>query len=127
LQQITCIVCPNGCRISAEIVGGDYVFSGNKCARGIEFARAELTAPMRSVTTTVKTVFPQMPALPVRTKGEIPKELIPAFINALASVLVTQQVGIGETVVSDILGTGCDVIATSDILKSSAFKEERLC
>jgi CxxC motif-containing protein len=103
------------------------VFSGNKCARGIEFARAELTAPMRSVTTTVKTVFPQMPALPVRTKGEIPKELIPAFINALASVLVTQQVGIGETVVSDILGTGCDVIATSDILKSSAFKEERLC
>lgn len=127
MAQLTCIVCPNGCRISAEFKDGNYVFSGNKCARGIEFARAELTAPMRSVTTTVKTAFSQMPALPVRTKGEIPRELIPAFIHVLASVVVTQRVGIGETVVADILGTGCDVIATSDFLKSGELKEGLLC
>ncbi len=118
MPSFTCIVCPNGCRISAEFKDGDYVFSGHKCARGIAFARAELTAPMRSVTTTVRTAFPEAPALPVRTNGEIPKELLPAFIRTLASLVVTKKVGIGETVVADILGTGCDVIATSDGLKS---------
>ena len=125
MPVLTCIVCPNGCRISAQVIDGEYVFSGHKCARGIAFARAELTAPMRSVTTTVKTAFAQMPALPVRTNGEIPKALIPAFVHALASVVVTRQIGIGETVVQDILGTGCDVIATSDVLKS--VKEGLLC
>lgn len=127
MHELTCIVCPNGCRISAELKDGDYVFSGNKCARGIEFARAELTAPMRSVTTTVKTVFAEMPALPVRTNGEIPKKLIPALIHTLASVVVTQPVGIGETVARDVLGTGCDVIATSDLLKTRDMKEGLPC
>lgn len=125
MPSLTCIVCPNGCRISAEIRNGELVFSGYKCARGIEFARTELTAPMRSVTTTVKTAFAQMPALPVRTNGEIPKELIPAFVHALAGVVVTKAVGIGDTVVPDVLGTGCDVIATSDML--AALKEGLLC
>lgn len=123
MPSLTCIICPNGCRITAEMIDGEYVFSGHKCARGLAFAKAELTAPMRGVNTTVRTAFPQAPALPVRTKGEIPKELIPAFVHALASVVVTKKVGIGETVVPDILGTGCDVIATSDMLK----KEEVLC
>ncbi len=127
MQELTCIVCPNGCRISVEFKDGDYVFSGNKCVRGIEFARAELTAPTRSVTTTVKTAFSGMPVLPVRTNGEIPKKMIPVLIHALASVVVTQPVGIGETVIEDVLGTGCDVIATSDILKPADMKEGLPC
>lgn len=127
MKQLTCIVCPNGCRISVELKDGEYAFSGNKCVRGIEYAKAELTEPMRSVTTTVRTAFKYMPALPVRTKGEIPKQLIPEVIHVLASVVVTKELGIGETVVADILGTGCDVIAASDMLKTAWKKEELSC
>jgi CxxC motif-containing protein len=118
LKEITCIVCPNGCRIHAGLQDGQYVFTGNRCARGLEFARTELTAPMRSLTTTVRTVFCGLPVLSVRTNGEVPKEMIPEIIRELAGVLISERIGIGETVAANILGSGVDVIATSNLLKS---------
>lgn len=119
MKQLTCIVCPIGCRITADIINGEYEFSGNRCARGAEFAKTELTAPKRSLTTTVRTAFRDMPALPVRTNGEIPKETIPDAMRVLGSVLVSHRIGIGDIVVKDIMGSGCDIIAASDMLKSA--------
>lgn len=119
MKQLTCIVCPIGCRIIAEIRDGEYEFSGNRCARGAEFAKTELTAPKRSLTTTVRTTFRNMPVMPVRTNGEIPKEMIPNIMYELGKVLVSERIGIGDIVVKDILGSGCDIIATSDMLKSA--------
>ena len=117
VKQLTCIVCPIGCRIFIESRNGEYICSGNRCPRGGEFARIELTAPMRSLTTTVRTAFPEVPVLPVRTKGEIPKERIPAVMRELAKVMIKERISIGETVISDVLGTGCDIIATSNMLR----------
>jgi CxxC motif-containing protein len=68
-----------------------------------------------------------MPALPVRTNGDIPKELIPGVMRTLAGVVVSEELGIGDVVVGNILGTGCDVIATSDMLRDRALKEEMPC
>jgi len=124
MKQITCITCPIGCRITIDVVNGEYVFSGNKCARGLNFAKTEMTSPTRSLTTTVRTAFVQMPVLPVRTNGEVPKEKIKNIIRELSKVTVTEKTGIGETVVENILGTGCDIIATSDML--AKLKEENL-
>jgi CxxC motif-containing protein len=123
MKLLTCIICPNGCRITAALKGEDYMFSGNKCPRGTEFARTELTSPMRSVTTTVRTAFSETPVLPVRTKGEIPKALIPALIRALAGLTITSRVSIGEIIAENVLGTGVDIIATSDVLMSSMERE----
>ena len=122
MKQITCITCPIGCRITIDTVNGEYSFSGNKCARGMEFAKNEMTSPVRSLTTTVRTSSPQMPVLPVRTNGEVPKEKIKDIIHELSKVVITEKIGIGETVAVNILGTNCDIIATSDMLK-----EESLC
>jgi CxxC motif-containing protein len=66
-----------------------------------------------------------MPVLPVRTNGEVPKEMIQGIIRELSKIVVSERIGIGETVVSDILGSGCDIIATSDMLKSD--KEGAAC
>lgn len=123
MKEITCIICPNGCRIVAQMQDGQFVFTGNRCARGLDFAGTELTAPMRSITTTVRTVFQEMPVLPVRTKGEVPKEMITGIICELAKVLISERIGIGETVAADIMGSGVDVIATSNQLKSGEEKE----
>lgn len=127
MKMLTCIACPLGCRITVQMQEGQYTFSGNRCARGLDFARTELTAPTRSVTTTVRTLYPDAPVLPVRTKGEVPKEMIPEIIRILSGVSVSERIGIGETVVADILGSGCDVIATNSMLKSVEEKEESPC
>jgi len=115
MKQITCITCPIGCRITIEAADGGYVLSGNKCPKGERFAQTELTAPIRSLTTTVRTAFPAMPVLPVRTNGEVPKEKISDIIRELSKITITEKIGIGETVVANIAGTGCDIIATSDM------------
>jgi len=122
MKQITCITCPIGCRITANVVNGEYIFFGNKCPKGVHFARTELTSPVRSLTTTVRTVFPEMPVLPVRTSGEVSKKKMTEIIRELSKVVVTEKIGIGETVAANILGTGCNIIAASNMLK-----EESLC
>ena len=119
MKQLTCIICPAGCRITVDKLNGNYSFLGNKCARGWEFAQTELTSPLRSLTTTVRTAFPDMPVLPVRTNKEAPKEKIMEIIRALSKVTVTKRISIGETVVANVLETGCDIIAASDMLRGN--------
>jgi len=116
MKQITCIICPIGCRISIDVMEGEYVFSGNKCAKGKDFAKTEMTSPVRSLTTTVRTVFPDAPVLPVRTNREVPKEKIKEIMRELSKITITKKIGIGETIAADILGTGCDVVASGDML-----------
>ncbi len=115
-KALICIVCPNGCRLSAELLDdGSVAVTGNTCPRGKTFALAELTRPMRSLTTTVRTCYPQMPVLPVRTGGEIPKEAIPQCMAILSGIVLDRKIRCGDIVLSNIAGTGCDVIATLDL------------
>lgn len=115
-MEMICITCPNGCRLTVEGEGENVKVSGNLCPRGAEFARAELTHPTRSLTTTVRTVSPRTPLLPVRTDGEIPKGLIPAAMKYLGGVVVKEPLRCGDAVVPDLLDTGVAVIATAHFL-----------
>ncbi|NLW65186.1 MAG: DUF1667 domain-containing protein [Clostridiales bacterium] len=115
-KELICITCPNSCRISAELgENGTVSVSGNLCPRGEIFASNELTCPKRSLTTTVRTVFGDMPVLPVRTAGEIPKEMIMDAMAVLSGLVIRERVKCGDVVVRSILDTGCDVIATLDL------------
>ena len=102
--------------MSAELHNDKYVFSGNNCSQGAEFAERELNDPKRSLTTTVRTVFPDAPVIPVRTSIEIPKHLIPAVMKQLSNILIENRVSIGTAIVSNILETGCDIVITSNML-----------
>ena len=45
-KQFTCIVCPNGCEIEAEVENGQVIsVTGQTCPRGEQYVRQELTAP----------------------------------------------------------------------------------
>jgi CxxC motif-containing protein len=121
-----CIVCPNGCRLQVEESAADNAADtagirvmGNQCERGVAFARAELTNPTRTLTTTVRTAFREVPVLPVRTSGEIPKGKIPEVMAFLGTVTVTEPLGIGAVVAERVLGLDSDIIVTSNILKET--------
>jgi CxxC motif-containing protein len=91
--------------------------SGNKCRRGIDFAKAEIVNPMRTLTTTVRTVFPAAPVVPVRTSGEIPKGKIGELISFLSGLTLREPLEIGTAASENVLGLGVDVILTSNILR----------
>ena len=76
MREMTCITCPNSCLLYVEQKEGKIIVTGNKCKRGEAFAAAELTHPMRTISSTVRTVYKDIPVLPVRVSEEIPKEKI---------------------------------------------------
>ncbi len=117
MKELTCIVCPNGCTMEVSTDGDSIIVTGNKCPKGAEFAVSEVTNPMRTICSTVKTAFPQTPVLPVRVSAEIPKNCIFDVMGEINRALVTRPIGCGDVVISDVLGLGVDVIATSGILK----------
>ncbi len=120
MREMTCIVCPNSCTLKVEEQREEIVVTGNKCKRGREFAAAELKHPMRTVCSTVRTVFPEAPVVPVRVSAEIPKNRIFDVMREINQTVLTVRAAGGDVVIRDVLGLGVDVIATSSMLQSFA-------
>ena len=117
MKQLVCIGCPRGCRLTIDEKDGEYIVTGNTCPRGKEFAISEMTAPKRTICSTVKTAFPDVPVLPVRVSDDIPREKIFDVMREINAVTLKECIGRGDAVIKNVLGLGVDVIATSDLLK----------
>ena len=115
-MNLVCITCPRGCALTVENVNGEWVVSGNSCKKGKEFAINEMTNPMRTICSTVKTAFPEAPVLPCRVSADIPKNKIFDVMAEINKVEVKSPIKRGDVIIKDVLGLGVDVIATSDLL-----------
>ena len=73
-MELVCIVCPNSCRLTVTKKEGEVEVSGAKCKRGVNFAKEELTCPMRTVTSSVRTTVKGYPVVSVKTDGEVEKK-----------------------------------------------------
>ena len=114
-RKLVCIVCPRGCTLEIKEKDGEFAVSGNFCKRGRDFAVSEMTEPKRTICSTVRTIFPDVPVLPVRVSAEIPKDRIFDVMKEINSFLLEKRVARGEAVIENVLGLGVDIIATSDI------------
>ena len=117
-RTMTCIECPQGCLLETETDGSAVVsVTGNKCKRGGLYARQEIEAPMRTLTTSLLTrgLAPKM--LPVRTSGPIPKGKLPEAMAAARLLVVTSPVKAGDVVAVDFLGLGADLLACRELKK----------
>lgn len=117
MKEMICIVCPNGCSLTAEEKDGEVLVTGNGCRRGRDFAVSEYTCPMRTVCSTVRTVFPEIPVVPVKVSDEIPKDRISDVMKEINRTVLTFRAGRGDVLIEDVLGLGVDVIVTSSVLK----------
>ena len=112
MKELVCIVCPKGCHLKVE--AGEKV-TGNACPRGKDYALAEISNPTRMLTSTVCIRNAIHPRLPVKTSKPIPKGKMFEAMDVIDRVRVTAPVSIGDVIVSDILGTGADIIACADM------------
>ena len=119
MKEFVCIVCPRGCRLTVEEKNGEYTVSGNTCKRGRDFAVTEMTAPERTICTTAKTAFKDVPVVPVRVSKEIPKSRIFDVMKEINAVTVTERLERGDKVIENVLGLDADIIVTSSILKTA--------
>lgn len=116
ISEVTCIRCPLGCAITVDVApdGAAVYREGASCARGREYAVAEVTAPVRSVATTVNVPGCGEP-LSVKTADPIPKPLIAAAVRAMKAAHVELPVRRGDVILPDLCGTGVPAVATKSL------------
>ena len=112
-RELTCIICPRGCALTAGISGSQVNVSGNACPKGKEYAVSECLNPMRTVTATVRVANREDTMVSVKTLRPVPKKNTMDVINLLRGIRIQAPVRIGETVVKDVFGT--DIVITKSI------------
>lgn len=113
--RLICIGCPRGCQIQVKKEGSEILeVTGNSCKHGDAYAKKEVTAPTRVVTSTVR-IKGTHHMLPVKTKQDIPKDKIFDCIAELRTVEVQVPIQIGDIILADVAGTGISVVAAKNI------------
>jgi CxxC motif-containing protein len=113
-RELICIVCPIGCHMEIDDSDG-FKVTGNQCPRGPVYAKEELTAPKRVITSTIKINGGIHKVVPVKTDGGIPKELNFECMKVISKLEVQAPVRMGQIVIENILDTGINLVITRDM------------
>ncbi len=116
-DNITCILCPLGCKIHLERKNNEYIITGNICKKGEEYSIQEIQEPLRVLTTTIYIKDGDQLLLPVRSEKGIHKDLIFSCIKKLSKINVKAPIKIHDIIYENILNTGVNIIASRDINK----------
>lgn len=111
-KELTCIVCPMGCALAAELADDGRVLTvtGNTCKRGVKYAEAECTNPQRTLTTTLRCEDGRLVA--VKTATTIPKDKLFEAMQMINGTVVKLPVRIGDVLLKDVFGSS--VVATQN-------------
>lgn len=126
--EMPCITCPMSCHLQIELddMGKVVSVQGNTCPRGEAYARKELVAPVRMVTTTVRIEDALYPLLPVITSKEVPKERIFDIMNACKSVCVQAPVSYGDILIANVAGLDVHILASRSMSEVKHDKSESI-
>lgn len=120
-KEIVCIICPIGCRmkvtyLTAEDGGRKVTGTENAlCANGRNYAAVEVQFPKRNITSTIKVTGGTLPLVSVRSNECILREMIPETVRILKEIKLQAPVRYHQVIVRNILGTGADIISTSEV------------
>ena len=114
MKELICITCPRGCRLTVD---DKLNVSGNTCPRGETYAKAELTNPVRMITTTASIISKEETRLPVRTSKPISKKLMFAVVEEIKKIEVKAPIKIGDVVIKGVLGTDVDIISAKNVTR----------
>ena len=110
-----CIGCPLGCELKVVKRKDSWEVEGAECARGTEYALQEHLDPRRVLTMVVTVVGGTASVVPARTTGPIPRTKLLEAARIVRQTAVTVPVAAGQILITDIAGTGADLIATAKV------------
>ncbi len=113
-KTITCIVCPRGCTMTAQIQGDSITVTGNACPRGEKHAIGECTNPVRSLTSIIRVRNREDTMVSVKSSAPIPKGKMFEIMELIHATSVEAPVKIGDVLISNLFGA--DIVATKEIL-----------
>jgi len=119
MREITCILCPVGCKIVVKIEDGEITgFQNAGCKRGMDYAEQEIKSPVRDFFTTVRVKDGRIPVVSVRSTAPISKHMLMRCASELAKIVVPAPVRIGDVIIKNMRNLGVDIIATKNVEKA---------
>lgn len=107
-MKTTCIMCPLGCELNIDRNGQEIKVTGNTCIRGEQYAKSEMTNPVRNISSLVGV---GEKVVPVKSSMPIPKGSIEAVLNEISKVNLTKVPPIGTVIIKNVLGLNVDIIS----------------
>ena len=112
-RELTCIVCPLGCQMTATLEEGKVVaVEGFTCSRGKQYALDECMHPMRTLTTTARASDGGVIA--VKTDRPVPKELLTECMRRINLITVPLPARIGDVVIERVLGIDANIVVAAN-------------
>ena len=102
--ELICILCPASCTLRVKRTDGGLEVEGYGCARGVEYAKQELTEPLRHVMTVVRVRNGDPPVVSVVTRKPVPKDCVREVVKTTAHLEVEAPVEIGQVVLEGPCG-----------------------
>jgi CxxC motif-containing protein len=116
IKEYTCIICPNGCELTAEFEDGEVLsVQGALCKRGCEYVEQELINPQRNISSSILLENGVLPLVSVRLSQPIPKDKIFDVMAAIKKARLRAPVHAGQVAIPNVLGLGSDVIVTKNV------------
>lgn len=112
-RELTCIVCPRGCRLTISDADGDLKVSGNSCKNGVAYGIQECREPLRTLTSVLRVSNRCDTMVSVKTSAPIRKQDMQDLMAILKSREVCAPIRIGTVLISGVFGV--DIIATKTI------------
>lgn len=110
-HTVICTICPMGCKIQVD---SDFNVTGNTCKRGERYAIQEVTAPERTLTTTM--YASKGIAVPVKTDRPVPREKLFECMKAINCKTLMLPIKAGDIIIENIEDTGANVVAERSFL-----------
>ena len=115
-KKITCIICPIGCKINVKTDGSFCeILSGNKCKRGVEYARYETLDPKRMLTTSVLVNNGDWPLVSVKSSKPVPKDKIFSILKEIQKTKIDAPITMGQIIINNVANTGINIVATKTV------------
>jgi CxxC motif-containing protein len=116
-KDITCIVCPIGCKISVKTDGKHFDYcDGYKCKRGIEYAKSEAFDPRRMLTSSVLVIDGEWPLVSVKSSQPVPKDKVFSVLKEIKQIKINAPVKSGQLIIKNVANTNIDIVSTKSVL-----------
>ncbi len=106
---MTCIYCPIGCTLDVEIKDGRIIVKGNRCPKGCEYARQEVTDPKRIFFTVMRVDGEEYKVAAVRSVAPLPKTEIKKLNEKFAKKYLNKNTKVRDKIANI---HGVDIIVT---------------
>ena len=115
-REFICIICPKSCHLTVKWEGKEIKdIIGAGCPKGKDYAKDEITNPLRVFTGSIEVINGDFSLASVKTPVPIPKKYLKTIGEITRCLKMKAPIKIGQVIASNLLDNNIDLIATRKV------------